>query len=100
MQKGDVYESPAPLWWPYTVKPDTRFQFQDMYGFPVEGNVADWNAMNMVRERVRQQEKVWWAMEASKGANWYLKTYNPSLRFSSLVNTITLKRLIRKGIPP
>ncbi|KAK3005371.1 hypothetical protein RJ639_017282 [Escallonia herrerae] len=80
-------------------------KFQDLYGFTVEGNVDDVNVLNEVREKVRQQGKVWWALEASKGANWYLQTHvsstlKSSLKFSALVNAITLKRLIRKGIPP
>ncbi|KAJ9551593.1 hypothetical protein OSB04_015638 [Centaurea solstitialis] len=81
-------------------------KFQDLYGFTVEGNVDDVNILNEVREKVREQGKVWWAMEASKGANWYLQSYassvalKPSLRFSVLVNAIALKKLIRKGIPP
>ncbi|KAJ6710730.1 TBC1 DOMAIN FAMILY MEMBER GTPASE-ACTIVATING PROTEIN [Salix koriyanagi] len=57
-------------------------KFQDLYGFAVEGNVDDVNILNEVREKVRQQGRVWWALEASKA------------------NAITLKRLIRKGIPP
>lgn len=80
-------------------------KFQDIYGFTVEGNVDDVNILNEVREKVRQQGRVWWALEASKGANWYLQTHlsstlKSSLKFSVLVNAITLKRLIRKGIPP
>lgn len=85
-------------------------KFQDIYGFTVEGNVDDVNVLNEVRERVRQQGRVWWALEASKGANWYLQPQNVSislgiglkspLKFSALANAITLKRLIRKGIPP
>ncbi|GKA75624.1 growth hormone-regulated TBC protein 1-like protein [Tanacetum coccineum] len=45
-------------------------------------------------------------MEANKGVNWYSQTYanyvalTSSLRFSVLVNVMTLKKLIRKGIPP
>ncbi|KAF7141409.1 hypothetical protein RHMOL_Rhmol06G0240100 [Rhododendron molle] len=80
-------------------------KFQDIYGFLVEGNVDDVNVLNEVREKVRQQGRVWWALEASKGANWYLQTHasstlKASLKFSALGNAITLKRLIRKGIPP
>ncbi|KAL7582557.1 uncharacterized protein LOC111904972 [Lactuca sativa] len=82
-------------------------KFQDLYGFTVEGNVDDVNVLNEVREKVREQGRVWWAMEANKGANWYLHTYGSSsialtssLRFSVLVNAMTLKKLIRKGIPP
>ena len=80
-------------------------KFQDIYGFTVEGNVDDVNVLNEVREKVRQQGRVWWSMEASKGANWYLHTHvsstlKSSLKFSALANAITLRRLIRKGIPP
>ncbi|GLT46266.1 hypothetical protein SLA2020_200360 [Shorea laevis] len=85
-------------------------KFQDLYGFTVEGNVDDVNVLNEVREKVRQQGRVWWELEASKGANWYLEPQissitegiplKSSLKFSALTNAITLKRLIRKGIPP
>ncbi|XP_022771708.1 TBC1 domain family member 2A-like isoform X2 [Durio zibethinus] len=85
-------------------------KFQDLYGFTVEGNVDDVNVLNEVREKVRQQGRVWWALEASKGANWYLQpqfsslsegiALKSSLKFSALANAITLKKLIRKGIPP
>ncbi|XP_010913961.1 uncharacterized protein [Elaeis guineensis] len=84
-------------------------KFEDLYGFTVEGNIDDVNVLNEVRERVRQQGRVWWALEAHKGANWYLQPEISSngegisvasLKLSTLANTITLKRLIRKGIPP
>ncbi|KAG9128699.1 hypothetical protein Leryth_022927 [Lithospermum erythrorhizon] len=80
-------------------------KFQDIYGFVVEGNVDDVNVLNEVREKVREQGRVWWSMEGTKGANWYLQTeisskVKSSLKFSVLVNAITLKGLIRKGIPP
>ncbi|KAF7827083.1 TBC1 domain family member 2A [Senna tora] len=85
-------------------------KFQDLYGFTVEGNVDDVNVLNEVREKVRERNRVWWALEASKGANWYLHSTNigqgggralkSSLKLSSLANAITLKRLIRQGIPP
>ncbi|XP_051115435.1 uncharacterized protein LOC127240678 [Andrographis paniculata] len=88
------------------IRAGMKVKFQDLYGFTVEGNVDDVNVLNEVRERVRQQGRVWWALEASKGANWYLTTHfssyprKPSLRLSAMVNAITLKGLIRKGIPP
>ncbi|CAM8948622.1 hypothetical protein QQ045_016913 [Rhodiola kirilowii] len=87
-------------------------KFQDIYGFTVEGNVDDVNVLNEVREKVRQQGKVWWELEASKGANWYLQpqisissiaegiSLKSSLKLSSFMNANTLKKLIRKGIPP
>ncbi|KAL9268719.1 TBC1 domain family member 2A-like protein [Drosera capensis] len=89
----------------YTRRANITVKFQDIYEFTVEGNVDDVNVLNEVRERVRQQGRIWWALEASKGANWYLKTQasstlKGSLRFSAMVNAVTLRRLIRKGIPP
>lgn len=89
----------------HTRRANLTVKFQDIYGFTVEGNVDDVNVLNEVRERVRQQGRVWWALEARKGANWYLKTHDSttlkaSLKFSDLANAIALKRLIRKGIPP
>jgi hypothetical protein len=64
-----------------------------------------------IRERIREQGRVWWALEASKGANWYLQPKISSnggegmirvtsLKLSVLTNTVTLRRLIRKGVPP
>lgn len=84
-------------------------KFQDLYDFTVEGNIDDVNVLNDVSERSRQQGKVWWALEASKGANWYLQPQISSkgegitvasLKLSVLTNTISLRKLIRKGIPP
>ncbi|KAK4369384.1 hypothetical protein RND71_013176 [Anisodus tanguticus] len=89
----------------HTRRANITVKFQDLYGFTVEGNVDDVNVLNEVREKVREQGRVWWALEASKGANWYLQpqvtsTLKSSLKISALVNAITLKKLIRKGIPP
>ena len=65
--------------------------------------------LNEVREKVRQQARVWWALEASKGANWYLQPKISSnsegisvasLKLSVFANTAALKKLVRKGIPP
>lgn len=89
--------------------PSFSVKFQDLYDFTVEGNIDDVNVLNEVRERVRQQAKVWWALEASKGADWYLQPQISSngegirvasLKLSVLANTISLRKLIRKGIPP
>ncbi|CAN0927159.1 TBC1 domain family member 2A [Linum grandiflorum] len=95
----------------HTRRANIVVKFQDLYGFTVEGNVDDANVMNEVREKVREQGRVWWALEASKGANWYLQpqvlslgearlALKSSLKLSSITNSIALKRLIRKGIPP
>ncbi|XP_019255909.1 PREDICTED: growth hormone-regulated TBC protein 1-like [Nicotiana attenuata] len=101
------YQSQVPILRPsiHARRAKITVKFQDLYGFTVEGNVDDVNVLNEVREKVREQGKVWWALEASKGANWYLQTHvsstlKTSLKFSALVNAITLKKLIRKGIPP
>lgn len=101
------YQAQIPILRPsiHARRANITVKFQDLYGFTVEGNVDDVNVLNEVREKVRQQGRVWWALEASKGANWYLQTtvsstLKSSLKFSALVNQITLKRLIRKGIPP
>ncbi|KAL2493791.1 Ypt/Rab-GAP domain of gyp1p superfamily protein [Forsythia ovata] len=101
------YQAQIPILRPsiHARRANITVKFQDLYGFTVEGNVDDVNVLNEVREKVRQQGRVWWALEASKGANWYLQTHisstlKSSLKFSVLVNAITLKRLIRKGIPP
>ncbi|KAJ1268302.1 hypothetical protein BS78_07G124600 [Paspalum vaginatum] len=84
-------------------------KFEDLHAFMVEGNVDDVNVLNELRERIREQGRVWWALEASKGANWYLQPKISSnegvisvtsLKLSVLTNTITLRRLIRKGVPP
>uniref|UniRef100_A0A1D1Z0T2 TBC1 domain family member 2A n=1 Tax=Anthurium amnicola TaxID=1678845 RepID=A0A1D1Z0T2_9ARAE len=89
--------------------PTLSVKFQDIYGFTVEGNIDDVNVLNEVRERVREQGRVWWALEASKGANWYLQPQISSmsegisvgsLKLSVLANTISLRKLVRKGIPP
>nr|KJB08685.1 hypothetical protein B456_001G097600 [Gossypium raimondii] len=94
----------------HTRRANLTVKFQDLYGFTVEGNVDDVNVLNEVREKVRQQGRVWWALEASKGANWYLQpqvsslsegiVLKSSLKISALANAMTLKKLIRKGIPP
>ncbi|CAI9090214.1 OLC1v1024940C1 [Oldenlandia corymbosa var. corymbosa] len=101
------YQAQVPILRPsiHARRANITVKFQDIYGFTVEGNVDDVNVLNEVREKVRQQGRVWWALEASKGANWYLETHvsstlKSSLKFTALVNQITLKRLIRKGIPP
>ncbi|KAI3457753.1 hypothetical protein Pfo_014416 [Paulownia fortunei] len=101
------YQAQIPILRPsiHARRANMTVKFQDLYGFTVEGNVDDVNVLNEVREKVRQQGRMWWALEANKGANWYLETHvsstlKSSLKFSALVNAITLKRLIRKGIPP
>ncbi|KAF7831634.1 TBC1 domain family member 2A [Senna tora] len=103
------YKSQIPILRPsiHSRRANITVKFQDIYGFTVEGNVDDVNVLNEVREKVRQQGRAWWALEANKGANWYLHTtigegnaLKSSLKFSALVNAITLKKLIRKGIPP
>jgi hypothetical protein len=40
-------------------------KFEDLCGFMVEGNVDDVNVLNEVKERIREQGRVSWALEAS-----------------------------------
>ncbi|XP_058080544.1 uncharacterized protein LOC131228714 [Magnolia sinica] len=105
------FQSQSPYWMTNYIskKANISVKFQDIYGFTVEGNVDDVNVLNEVRERVRRQARVWWSLEASKGVDWYLEPKFSSLserivvsklKLSVVANTITLKRLIRKGIPP
>ncbi|KAF8414190.1 hypothetical protein HHK36_002189 [Tetracentron sinense] len=112
---SNEFQTQIPYWKTsiQTRRANITVKFQDLYGFTVEGNVDDVNVLNEVREKVREQGRVWWALEASKGANWYLQpqisslsegiavsSLKSSLKLSVLANTIALKRLIRKGIPP
>ncbi|CAL0317412.1 unnamed protein product [Lupinus luteus] len=109
IEGGCEYQSQTSILRPsiHSRRANLTVKFQDLYGFSVEGNVDDVNVLNEVREKVRQQGRVWWALEANKGANWYLHTtigqgsaLTSSLKLSALTNAITLKKLIRKGIPP
>lgn len=89
----------------HTRRANITVKFQDLYEFTVEGNVDDVNLLNEVREKVRKQGKVWLEFEAKKGPNWYLQTHvsstlKASLNLSALTTAVTLKNLIRKGIPP
>lgn len=81
----------------------------DLYQFEVEVTREEAAVLNMVKERVKEQGRVWWATEASKGAGWYLQPTVSSLTESNLVSHLPLsnftdsghlKKLIRKGIPP
>ncbi|PNY07534.1 TBC1 domain family member 2A-like protein [Trifolium pratense] len=51
-------------------KIDLAFEYQSQISVLRPWNVDDVNVLNDVREKVRQQGRVWWALEASKGANW------------------------------
>lgn len=86
----------------YTVK------MVDLYDFLVEGTAEDVEVYDGVKERVKEQGRVWWTLEATKGAGWYLQPeissvsgtkLVPSLSITTLTNSILLKKLIRKGIP-
>lgn len=117
--EGEVVEKPSWKISNYARRASFVLKFQDLYGFTVEGNVDHLNVLNDVRERVRRQDRVWWAMEASKGANWYLlhhhhghdqhdqhhdqrrrRFYNLPALAHSIRNSIALKKLIRQGVPP
>ncbi|KAH9323591.1 hypothetical protein KI387_018230, partial [Taxus chinensis] len=100
--EGDIPKEICRMFWKGNVK------FEDIYSFKVEGSIEEANVMNEVRQRVKEQARVWWSMEAAKGAGWYLQAqywkdngnFVLSLSISTLKNTIVLKRLIRQGIPP
>lgn len=81
----------------------------DLYQFEVEVTREEAAVLNLVKERVKEQGRVWWATEASRGAGWYLQPDVSSLTESNLVSHLPLsnftdtghlKKLIRKGIPP
>jgi hypothetical protein len=82
----------------------------DLYNFNLEVSREDAVTINQVLERVKEQGRVWWAMEAKNGAGWYLQpeissqadTTNrvSSLSLSTITGSMQLKKLIRKGIPP
>ena len=81
----------------------------DLYQFEVEVTRDEAAVLNVVKERVKEQGRLWWATEASKGAGWYLQPDMSSLTEGNLVShlhlskftdTGHLKKLIRKGIPP
>lgn len=84
----------------------------DLYGFELEVTRDEALILNQVKERVKEQGRVWWAAEANKGAGWYLQPEVSSLSSeNNLVSQLSLpsfnfsgsgqlKKLIRKGIPP
>lgn len=58
---------------------------------------------------MKEQGRVWWAMEAKNGAGWYLQPeifaqaegyFVSSLSLVTMTGTLQLKKLIRSGIPP
>nr|GEX54579.1 hypothetical protein [Tanacetum cinerariifolium] len=68
-----------------------------------EGDVM--NPDNLLSVAYSFKGKVWCRLEASKWANWCLQTHvisdiKSSFKFLVLMNGITLKKLIRKGISP
>lgn len=81
----------------------------DLYSFDLEIPREEAVILDQVKERVKEQGRVWWAMEASKGAGWYLQPEISSLAESNLVSHLSLsnflgsgqlRKLIRKGVPP
>jgi hypothetical protein len=84
----------------------------DLYGFELEVTRDEASILNQVKERVKEQGRVWWAEEANKGVGWYLQPEISSLSSeNNLVSQLSLsnfdftgsgqlKKLIRKGIPP
>ncbi|KAL0327914.1 UNVERIFIED_CONTAM: TBC1 domain family member 2A [Sesamum calycinum] len=60
-------------------------RFQDLYGFIVEGYVDDVKVLKEVRERMRQQGRVWWALEASKAKK---KSTVPDSYYNDLISAV------------
>lgn len=86
-----------------------KVKVMDLYQFEVVVTREEAAVLNVVKERVKEQGRVWWATEATKGAGWYMQPDVSSLTESNLVSHLPLsnftdtghlKKLIRKGIPP
>eukprot|EP00250_Pteridium_aquilinum_P005691 c15744_g1_i1 orf=358-1620(-) len=99
----------------------TLVKIVDLYEFVLEVSVEDAQTLEQVKEKVREQGRLWWSLEASKGVGWYLqpeisslapsatsntpnanhgKLLVPGVSITTVTNTLLLKKLIRKGIPP
>ena len=125
-KKKEAWNESAPLP-PNLSRKNMTVKMVDLYDFTVEGTVEDAQTLNEVKERVREQGRLWWSLEASKGVGWYLQPEISSLTPSAgvpvmnsqtlihntgkliipssvsivtVTNTLLLKKLIRKGIPP
>ncbi|MCO5579246.1 hypothetical protein L7F22_033100 [Adiantum nelumboides] len=94
----------------------TLLKTVDLYDFELEVSVEDVQTLEQVKQRAREQGRLWWSLEASKGVGWYLQPEISSLAPSAsnasnlnhnkllvpvatVTNTLLLKKLIRKGIP-
>ncbi|CAM6078912.1 unnamed protein product [Sphagnum tenellum] len=91
------------------VRRNIKVKVVDLYNFNLEVSREDAVTINQVLERVKEQGRVWWAMEAKNGAGWYLQpeissqadvNRVSSLSLSTITSSMQLKKLIRKGIPP
>lgn len=87
----------------------TKVKMQDVYSFNLEVSREEASIIHQVKERVKEQGRVWWAMEAKNGAGWYLQPeifaqaegyFVSSLSLVTMTSTLQLKKLIRSGIPP
>ncbi|KAG0573664.1 hypothetical protein KC19_VG198400 [Ceratodon purpureus] len=87
----------------------TKVKMQDVYSFNLEVSREEALIIHQVKERVKEQGRVWWAMEAKNGAGWYLQPeifaqaegyFVSSLSLVTMTSTSQLKKLIRSGIPP
>lgn len=75
----------------------------DHYQFTVVVTLDDAKVLQQVKERVKNRVRVWWMWEANQGAGWDLQpgiSCFSEINLATLTNTIELKKLIRKGIPP
>ena len=87
----------------------TKVKMQDVYSFNLEVSREEAMIIHQVKERVKEQGRVWWAMEARNGAGWYLQPeifaqaegyLASSLSLVTMTMSMQLKKLIRSGIPP
>lgn len=88
---------------------NTTETVMDLYDFMVEATEEDAQVLKDLKEKVKEQGRLWWSLEATKGAGWYLQpeissvsraNLVPPLSIATVTNSILLKKLIRKGIPP
>ena len=100
---------------PSTSKKTNLVKVVDLYAFQLEVSREEAAILNQVTERVKEAGMTWWAVEANKGADWYLQPDmvasqldSPRTLVSQLSGSLStlagsagqLQKLVRKGIPP
>lgn len=108
VERGEKIEARRSLG-PSRSRKATKVKMQDVYSFNLEVSREEALIIHQVKERVKEQGRVWWAMEAKNGAGWYLQPeifaqaegyLASSLSLVTMTNSMQLKKLIRSGIPP